>query len=130
MIGLSVTIIIKSPACLEFWEKSPVYQIYPRSFKDCDPKKWPEPDNKICGDGVGDLLGIIEKLDYIEELGMKVVWLNPVYKSPQKDFGYDVENYYEIDSQFGTQANMDELIVEMHKRGIKLIMDFVPNHTR
>merc|ERR1711892_1112641 len=95
LIGLSVTIIIKSPPCLEFWEKSPIYQIYPRSFKDCDPAKWS----------------------------------NPVYQSPQKDFGYDVQDYRKIDAIFGTDEDMEELIVEMHKHGIKLLMDFVPNHT-
>merc|ERR1711892_194769 len=127
LIGLSVTIIIKSPPCLEFWEKSPIYQIYPRSFKDCDPAKWS--NRTICGDGVGDLLGIMEKLDYLDDLGIKVVWMNPVYQSPQKDFGYDVQDYRKIDAIFGTDEDMEELIVEMHKHGIKLLMDFVPNHT-
>ena len=122
-----MTIIIKSPPCLEFWEKSPIYQIYPRSFKDCDPAKWS--NRTICGDGVGDLLGSMEKLDYLDDLGIKVVWMNPVYQSPQKDFGYDVQDYRKIDAIFGTDEDMEELIVEMHKHGIKLLMDFVPNHT-
>ena len=138
LIGLSVTIIVKSPACLEFWEKSPIYQVYPRSFKDCDAEEWPDrvaeskdnPDRpNICGDGIGDLLGLIQKLDYLDELGIKVIWINPIYLSPQRDFGYDVSDYYHIDPQFGTDEDIELLIVEMHKRGMKLLMDFVPNHT-
>jgi len=99
-----------------------VYQIYPRSFMDAS------------GDGVGDLRGIIEKLDYLNDgteksLGVEVVWLSPIYKSPMADFGYDISDYYEIDPLFGTMEDFDELVEEIHKRGMKIIMDFVPNHT-
>jgi len=99
-----------------------VYQIYPRSFKDTD------------GDGVGDLKGIIEKLDYLNDgtdasLGITAIWLNPIYKSPMKDFGYDISDYRDIDPIFGDLDIFDRLVAEAHNRGIKLIMDFVPNHT-
>ncbi|MEO6077192.1 MAG: alpha-amylase family glycosyl hydrolase [Candidatus Andersenbacteria bacterium] len=99
-----------------------VYQVYPRSFKDSN------------GDGIGDLAGIIEKLDYLnngtdESLGVNAIWLNPIYVSPQKDFGYDVSNHCDIDPMYGDLATFDKLVLEAHKRGIKIIMDFVPNHT-
>ena len=94
-----------------------VYQIYPKSFKDSD------------GDGVGDLRGIISKLDYIKSLGANAVWLCPVFKSPQCDNGYDISDYRDIDPLFGTMADMEELIAAAHQRGIKVIMDFVANHT-
>lgn len=106
----------------KWYKNAVVYQIYPRSFKDSN------------GDGIGDLGGIIEKLDYLNDgtdnsLGVDAIWLNPVYKSPQKDFGYDVSDYYDIDPIFGNLKIFDRLIVEAHKRGIKVLMDFVPNHT-
>ena len=94
-----------------------VYQIYPRSFKDSN------------GDGIGDLNGIIEKLDYIKELGVNAVWLSPCYKSPNEDNGYDISDYRDIMDEFGTLDDWKRMISEMHKRGIKLIMDFVANHT-
>ncbi len=94
-----------------------VYQIYPRSFKDTD------------GDGVGDIQGIIEELDYIESLGVNAVWLNPIYDSPNYDNGYDVSDYRGISSQYGTMEDFDRMIDEMHKRGIKLVMDIVVNHS-
>lgn len=100
-----------------WWKESVVYQIYPRSFKDSN------------GDGVGDLRGIIEKLDYLKELGVDVVWLCPVYKSPNDDNGYDISNYRNIMDEFGTLDNWQELLDGMHQRGIKLIMDLVVNHT-
>lgn len=98
------------------------YQIYPLSFKDSN------------NDGVGDIRGIIEKLDYLQDgtdnsLGIGAVWLSPIYKSPMRDCGYDVSDYYSIDSIFGTMEDFDRLITEAHKRNIKVIMDFVPNHT-
>ncbi len=94
-----------------------VYQIYPKSFKDGN------------GDGVGDLGGIIEKLDYLELLGVDVVWLCPVYASPHVDNGYDISDYYSIHPQFGTLEQFDQLLAGLHKRGMKLIMDLVVNHT-
>jgi oligo-1,6-glucosidase len=100
-----------------WWKESVVYQIYPRSFYDSN------------GDGVGDLRGIIQKLDYLKGLGVNVVWLSPVYKSPNDDNGYDISDYQDIMTEFGTLADWEDLLVEMHKRGIKLVMDLVVNHT-
>lgn len=100
-----------------WWKESVVYQIYPRSF--CDSN----------GDGIGDLRGIIGKLDYLKALGVDVVWLSPVYKSPNDDNGYDISDYRDIMDDFGTLADWEELLAEMHRRGIKLVMDLVVNHT-
>lgn len=101
----------------KWWKESVVYQIYPRSFNDSN------------GDGVGDIKGIIEKLDYLKELGIDVVWLSPVYKSPNDDNGYDISDYQAIMDEFGTMEDWEELLQELHKRGIKLIMDLVVNHS-
>ncbi|SDB88696.1 trehalose-6-phosphate hydrolase [Shouchella lonarensis] len=101
----------------EWWRKSTVYQIYPKSFND------------TTGNGVGDLQGIIEKLDYLKELGIDVIWLTPVYTSPQKDNGYDIADYYDIHEEYGTMADFEQLLGETHARGMKLIMDLVVNHT-
>ena len=100
-----------------WWRSAVVYQIYPRSFADSN------------GDGIGDLTGITSKVDYLAELGVDVVWLSPVYPSPQDDNGYDISNYQEIDPVFGTLADFDELLAALHDRGIKLVMDLVVNHT-
>src|SRR3954471_17995404 len=97
----------------KWWKEAVVYQIYPRSFKDSD------------GDGIGDLKGIISKLDYIKRLGIDVVWLNPIYSSPNDDNGYDVSDYRNIMTDFGTMTDFDSLITGMHNRGIKLVMDLV-----
>lgn len=102
---------------LENYKHSTVYQIYPRSFCDSD------------GDGVGDIRGIISKLDYIASLGVDVIWLSPVYKSPNDDNGYDISDYKDIQPEFGTMADFDEFLSEAGKRGIKIIMDLVINHT-
>jgi 1,4-alpha-glucan branching enzyme len=99
-----------------WWKEASVYQIYPASFKDSN------------GDGVGDIQGIISKVDYIKALGTNVVWLCPVYKSPQVDMGYDISDYEDIDPQYGTLEDVDKLISELHKRDIKLVMDLVVNH--
>lgn len=101
----------------KWWKEAIVYQIYPRSFKD---------DN---GDGIGDLKGIISKLDYIKSLGVNVVWLNPIYSSPNDDNGYDVSDYRNIMKDFGTMADFDSMLAGMHRRGIKLVMDLVVNHS-
>lgn len=101
----------------QWWKDSVVYQIYPRSFKDSD------------GDGIGDLRGIIQKLDYLKELGVEVIWLSPVYKSPNDDMGYDISDYQDIMDEFGTLADWDALVAGLHARGIKLVMDLVVNHT-
>ncbi len=102
---------------LKWWQKDIIYQVYPRSFKDS------------TGNGIGDLPGIIEKADYFKWLGVKAVWLSPVYPSPMKDFGYDISDYRAIHPTLGTMENLDHLLHELHKREIKLIMDLVPNHT-
>ncbi len=94
-----------------------VYQIYPRSFKDSN------------GDGIGDIKGIISKLDYIRSLGVDVIWLSPVYKSPNDDNGYDISDYKDINPEYGTMQDMHKLIIEAGLRGIKIIMDLVINHT-
>ena len=112
-----------APAALDplveptWWRTSVVYQIYPRSFADSD------------GDGIGDLRGIIEHVDHLADLGVDVVWLSPVYRSPQDDNGYDISDYQDIDPLFGTLADVDELIKALHDRGIRLMMDLVVNHT-
>lgn len=100
-----------------WWKSTVVYQIYPRSFADSD------------GDGVGDIPGIISKLDYLQDLGVGVVWLSPVYRSPQDDNGYDISDYQDVDPMFGTLADLDALIEGLHERGMRLVMDLVVNHT-
>ncbi|MDI3548503.1 MAG: oligo,6-glucosidase [Halanaerobiales bacterium] len=101
----------------KWWKEGVVYQIYPRSFYDSN------------GDGIGDLQGIIRKLDYLKKLGVNIIWLSPVYSSPNDDNGYDISNYRQIMAEFGTMQDMERLIAEMHKRGMKIIMDLVVNHT-
>ncbi|CDQ18673.1 alpha,alpha-phosphotrehalase [Halobacillus karajensis] len=105
--------MIKQP----WWKKAVVYQIYPKSFND------------TTGNGVGDIQGIIEKLDYLNKLGVDVLWLTPMYKSPQNDNGYDISDYYDIHDEYGTMRDFERLLEETHKRGMKLIMDIVVNHT-
>ena len=100
-----------------WWQNAIVYQIYPRSFLDTN------------GDGIGDLNGITEKLDYIRELGADVIWLCPVYQSPGDDNGYDISDYRAIQREFGTMADFDHLLAEAHRRGLKIVMDLVVNHT-
>lgn len=101
----------------KWWKKTVVYQIYPKSFKDSN------------GDGIGDLKGIIDSLDYLEELGIGAVWLSPVCSSPQDDNGYDISDYQNIDPMFGTMEDMEALIAQAGKRGIRIILDLVLNHT-
>lgn len=100
-----------------WWKEAVVYQIYPRSFKDSD------------GDGVGDIQGIVSKLDYLQELGVDVIWLSPVYKSPNDDNGYDISDYFEIMDEFGTIQDWTQLLDGLHERGMKLLMNLVVNHT-
>ena len=101
----------------QWWKKSVVYQIYPKSFND------------TTGNGMGDIPGIIEKLDYLKDLGVDVLWLTPIYESPQKDNGYDISNYYRINPDYGTMSDVEKLLSEAHSRGMKIVMDLVVNHT-
>ena len=96
-----------------WWKEAVVYQIYPRSFKDSN------------GDGIGDLNGIREKLDYLKDLGVDVLWLNPIYQSPNVDNGYDISDYRDIMTDFGTMADFDALLADVHAHGLKLIMDLI-----
>lgn len=107
----------KAPSNETWWQSAVVYQIYPRSFADSN------------GDGVGDIAGILTHLDYIADLGVDVIWLSPVYRSPQADNGYDISDYQDIDPVFGSLADLDALITAVHDRGMRLIMDLVVNHT-
>lgn len=100
-----------------WWQTGIIYQIYPRSYQDSN------------NDGIGDLNGIRRRLDHIEKLGVKTVWLSPIYPSPMHDFGYDVADYVDINPMFGTMADFDALLADIHSRGMKLILDLVPNHT-
>jgi alpha-glucosidase len=100
-----------------WWRRGIVYQIYPLSFMDAS------------GDGVGDLRGIISRLDYVASLGVDAIWMSPIYPSPMTDFGYDVADYLGVDPVFGSMADFDELLAEVHRRGMRLILDLVPNHT-
>ncbi len=101
----------------KWWKEAVVYQIYPRSFKDSN------------GDGIGDLKGIISKLNYVKSLGVNVIWLNPIFASPNRDNGYDISNYRKIMKQFGNMNDFDTLVSEIHRHGLKLILDLVVNHT-
>jgi len=108
---------VSNPSTHEWWQRGTIYQIYPRSFKDSN------------GDGIGDLAGIMDSLWYLEWLGVDAIWISPIYPSPMADFGYDIANYTDIDPIFGTLADFDALVSAMHARNLKLILDFVPNHT-
>ncbi|XP_058990578.1 neutral and basic amino acid transport protein rBAT isoform X2 [Mustela lutreola] len=113
----TIAIIAVSPKCLDWWQAGPIYQIYPRSFKDSDQ------------DGNGDLRGIQEKLDYIASLNIKTIWITSFYKSSLKDFRHGVEDFQEIDPIFGTMKDFEDLVAAIHDKGLKLIIDFIPNHT-
>src|SRR5690606_6836004 len=107
----------KRPVQPAWWKEAVFYQIYPRSFKDSN------------GDGIGDLGGIIAKLDYLQILGVDAIWLCPIYDSPNDDNGYDIRDYHKIMTEFGSMEDFDRLLAEVHARGMKLIMDLVINHT-
>jgi alpha-glucosidase len=100
-----------------WWQAGVIYQIYPRSFQD------------INNDGIGDLRGIEQRLDYLVSLGVDAIWISPIYPSPMVDFGYDVAHYCDVDPRFGTLADFDDLLMQAHRRGLKVLLDFVPNHT-
>ena len=106
-----------SVQALPWWQQGVIYQIYPRSFKDSN------------GDGIGDLQGIIDRLDYLNWLGVDAMWISPFYPSPMADFGYDVSNYCDVDPIFGNLNTFDALVEQAHRRNLKVIIDFVPNHT-
>ncbi|WP_158814283.1 alpha-amylase family glycosyl hydrolase [Methylocapsa sp. S129] len=113
---MTVSNVSSTPPSL-WWRSGAIYQIYPRSFQDSD------------GDGVGDLEGIIARLDYVADLGVDAIWISPVFPSPMADFGYDVSDYVAIDPMFGSLATFDRVVSEAHRRGLKVILDYVPNHT-
>jgi alpha-glucosidase len=100
-----------------WWQRAAIYQVYPRSFQDSN------------GDGIGDLQGLIARIDYLAWLGIGAVWLSPVYRSPMADFGYDIADFTSIDPLFGSLQDFARLVAGLHARGIRLILDFVPNHT-
>lgn len=101
----------------DWWQKTTIYQVYPRSFKDSD------------GDGIGDLQGLISKLDYIQDLGFETIWLSPIFDSPQKDMGYDVRDYLTIAPEYGSLEDVERLIEQVHRRGMRILFDLVLNHT-
>lgn len=107
--------------CIEadqnWWKHAVFYQVYPRSFKDSD------------GDGIGDIKGIISKVNHFKDAGVDAIWLSPIYKSPQVDQGYDVSDFKAIDADYGTMEDFKELLEKAHDLGIKVIMDFIPNHS-
>ncbi|MCE9540561.1 MAG: DUF3459 domain-containing protein [Bacteroidetes bacterium] len=113
----SISPIIAQEQTNEWWKRTTVYQIYPRSFYDSN------------GDGIGDIKGIIQKLDYIQELGFETIWISPFFMSPQMDFGYDISDYYSIAPEYGDSAICNQLIEEIHRRKMKIIFDLVMNHT-
>src|ERR1051326_7122061 len=100
-----------------WWQRGVVYQIYPRSFQDTN------------GDGIGDLPGVIDHLDYLVWLGVDAIWLSPFYPSPMADFGYDVADFQDVDPLFGNLATFDRLVAEAHARGLGIVVDYVPNHS-
>jgi alpha-glucosidase len=104
-------------AAKDWWETASFYQIYPRSFMDSN------------GDGIGDLKGITSRLDYLKSLGITAFWLSPIYKSPMADFGYDISDFYDIQPEYGTMADFEELVSKANALGLKVILDFVPNHS-
>lgn len=121
-LAAAITLVALAPSCesstaLSWWQTSVIYQCYPRSFKDSS------------GDGSGDLKGILSKSDYLHSLGVDAVWLNPIFKSPQRDNGYDISNYTDVDTLYGNLSDLKELAHELHSKGMHLILDFVPNHT-
>ncbi|XP_043479565.1 alpha-glucosidase-like [Leptopilina heterotoma] len=116
-ISLAVIHVVQAVSSNDWWKDAIIYQIYPRSFKDSN------------GDGIGDLNGITSKLEHVRDIGADALWLSPIYTSPQVDFGYDVANFTDVDPQYGTLADFDRLAAKAKKLGLKVILDFVPNHS-
>ncbi|XP_053317230.1 neutral and basic amino acid transport protein rBAT [Spea bombifrons] len=117
IVAATIAIIALSPRCLDWWQSSPIYQVYPKSFKDSN------------NDGAGDLKGIQEKIDHFLYLDVKTVWVAPFYKSSLKDYHYAVDDFRDVDPTFGTMADFDNMISALHDNGLKLIIDLIPNHT-
>lgn len=118
LIVAAIALISVAPGCeTPWWKTTVIYQCYPQSFQDSN------------GDGLGDFQGILQRASHFSDIGVKAVWLNPIFESPQKDAGYDISNYTAIDDQYGTMEQLKQLLEELHKRGIHLLLDFVPNHT-
>jgi len=113
----AVALGVQAQTADPWWKHAVIYEVYPRSFQDSN------------GDGVGDLNGITARLDYLKDLGVDAIWITPVYPSPQVDFGYDIANYTAIDPQYGTMDDFDRLVREARQRNIRVIMDYVANHT-
>lgn len=116
-IFLVTVVLTLTAARNDWWENGNFYQVYPRSFKDSN------------GDGVGDLKGVAQKMQYLKDIGMDGVWLSPIFASPMADFGYDISDYYKVHWEYGTNQDLFDLIQEAHRLGLRLILDFVPNHT-
>jgi alpha-glucosidase len=117
LVFLLNSVYFSSILANDWWETASFYQIYPRSFKDSD------------GDGIGDLNGIIEKLPYLKDIGIDAFWLSPIFKSPMADFGYDISDFYDIQPEYGTMEDFERLVASAEAWGIKVILDFVPNHS-
>src|SRR5579862_6787785 len=117
MVAQETTSLPKKTTDPDWWKHTVFYEIYPRSFADSN------------GDGIGDLKGITSKLDYLKKLGVDAIWITPCFPSPQVDFGYDVSNYENIDPMYGTLADFDRMQASAHQHGIRIILDFVMNHT-
>uniref|UniRef100_A0A8D8DZT6 Maltase 1 n=1 Tax=Culex pipiens TaxID=7175 RepID=A0A8D8DZT6_CULPI len=116
-VGASYGDNLRELSVSDWWEKAGFYQIYPRSYKDSN------------GDGIGDLKGIEGKLEYLKGIGMKAFWLSPIYKSPMADFGYDIADFVDIQPEYGTMSDFESLVKKAKELGLKLILDFVPNHS-
>src|SRR6266851_4712166 len=116
---------------LAWWKSAVIYQIYPRSFLDTPPGQWAgaTASAEVPGDGIGDLEGIRQRLDHLTDLGVQALWLSPFYPSPMADFGYDVSDYCDVDPLFGTLEDFDRLLSDAHERGLRVLVDWVPNHT-
>ncbi|KAG8584231.1 hypothetical protein GDO81_008745 [Engystomops pustulosus] len=117
IIAATITIIALSPKCLDWWQRSPIYQVYPKSFRDSD------------NDGSGDLKGVQEKIDHFVYLDVSTVWIAPFYKSTLKDYRYAVDDFRDVDPSFGSMIDFDNLLAALHDKGIKVIIDLIPNHT-
>src|SRR5438067_1116572 len=117
MLAEDMNVASETATAQPWWKGAAIYQIYPRSFADSD------------GNGVGDLPGVTAHLDYVANLGVDAIWLSPFFTSPMADFGYDVADYCDVDPVFGTLADFDALLADAHRRGIKVLIDWVPNHS-